>query len=150
MHMRVRNQQDFVAGLFFILIAVGALWVGWSYPTGTAVRMNAGYFPRLVSVLLAGLGLLILFGSLRYDGPPLAPFRLRPVVMIPAAVLVFGLGIRYFGFAPAVLLIALFGSFADRQTRLGEALMISVVLTVVAIAIFIWGIGLSIPLWTEF
>jgi hypothetical protein len=148
--MRVRNQQDFLAGLLFILIASGALWVGWSYPAGSAVRMSAGYFPRLVSVLLAALGLLILLRSLRYDGPRLAPFALRPLVMVPAAVVAFGLGIQYFGFVPAVLLIALFGSFADRQARWREALIASVALTLAAIAIFIWGIGLSIPLWPEF
>ena len=46
MNIRVRSQQDFAAGLFFVAIALGALWIGWGYPTGTAVRMSAGYFPR--------------------------------------------------------------------------------------------------------
>ena len=150
MQIRVRNQQDFLAGVFFILIAAGALWFGWSYPMGTAVRMNAGYFPRVVSVLLAGLGSIIVWGSLGRDGLRLAPLALRPVVMVPAAVVVFGIGIEYVGFVAAALLMALIGSFAHQRARWGEALITAVILTSAAVAIFIWAVGLSIPLWPEF
>ena len=49
------------------------------------VRMNAGDFPRVVSGLMGVLGLLILIGSFRRDGPPMTPVAVRPVVIIPAS-----------------------------------------------------------------
>jgi hypothetical protein len=149
-NIRIRNQQDFVAGLFFAAIAAGALWIAWGYPLGTAVRMNAGYFPRLLGFLLLGLGLIIVAGSLRVDGPALTPVNLRALVMIPAAVIAFGFATQYLGFVIAAVLVTVFGSFASPEMRLGETLIASLVLTLFAIGIFIWGVGLPIPLWPEF
>ncbi|MBN8937814.1 MAG: tripartite tricarboxylate transporter TctB family protein, partial [Rhizobiales bacterium] len=63
MNRYIRSQQDFAAGLLFIGIAIGVLWMGWSYPTGTAVRMSAGYFPRLLGGILLLLGLIVFVGS---------------------------------------------------------------------------------------
>jgi hypothetical protein len=149
-NIRIRNQQDFAAGLLFIAIAAGALWIAWGYPLGTVVRMSAGYFPRLLGFLLGGLGLIVLIGSLRVDGPKITPIAFRPVIMIPAAVIAFGLGIQYLGFALAAVLITVFGSFASPEMRYRETIIASLVLTLLAIGIFIWGVGLPIPLWPEF
>lgn len=150
MQIRVRNQQDFVAGLFFLVIALGALAIGWGYPTGTAVRMSAGYFPRLLCGLLALLAVIVLVGAVRVEGPNLKPVKWRPLLMVPAAVVAFGLGIQYLGFALAAVLITIFGSFASPRVRWGEMLIASVALTFLAIGIFIWGVGLPIPIWPEF
>lgn len=150
MNIRIRNQQDFVAGLFFLAIALGALWMAWGYPTGTAVRMSAGYFPRMLCGLLALLGVIVVIGSLRFDGPKLTPVRWRPLLLIPAAVVAFGLGIQYLGFALAAVLITIFGSFASPEVRYREMIVASLVLTLLAIGVFIWGVGLPIPIWPEF
>jgi hypothetical protein len=149
-NIRIRNQQDFLAGLLFLFIAGGALSIAWGYPLGTAVRMSAGYFPRLLGFLLAGLGLIVLIGSLRFDGPKLTAVSFRPLIMVPAAVIAFGLGIQYLGFALAAMLITIFAAFASPEVRIKEMLLTAVVLTVLAIGIFIWGVGLPIPLWPEF
>jgi putative tricarboxylic transport membrane protein len=150
LNIRIRNQQDFVAGLFFLVIAAGGLAIAWHYPVGTAVRMSAGYFPRMLCFLLVGLGLIIVFGSLRVEGPKLTAVNFRPLVMIPAAVIAFGLGIQYLGFALAAVLVTIFGSFASPEVRYGEMILTSLVLTLLAIGVFIWGVGLPIPIWPEF
>jgi hypothetical protein len=149
-NIRIRNQQDFAAGLLFLAIAIGALAMAWHYPTGTMVRMSAGYFPRALGLMLGGLGLLILVGSLRVDGPAIGAVRFRPLIMVPLAVAAFGLGIQYLGFALASVLITIFGSFASPELRYREMVIASLVLTLLAIGIFIWGVGLPIPLWPEF
>jgi hypothetical protein len=148
--VRVRNPHDFLAGLIFILIGAGALWIGWHYPAGRAVRMSAGDFPRVVSTVLAGLGAILVWGSLGRDGPPLAPLARRPLVMVPTAVVVFGISVEHVGFVAAAFLMTLLGSFAHQQARWGEALVTAVVLTGAAVVIFIWALGLSIPLWPAF
>ena len=110
MHIRVRNPQDLLAGLFFLAIAAGALWVAWDYPTGSAVRMSSGYVPRLLCLLLAVIGLFVALRSLVVEGPDLTAVRLRPLVLITAAIVVFAYSIQTLGLVLAALLITVIGS----------------------------------------
>ena len=43
--MRIRNSQDFAAGLLFVVIGVGAYWMGTDYNMGTAQRPGTGVLP---------------------------------------------------------------------------------------------------------
>jgi hypothetical protein len=71
-------------------------------------------------------------------------------VLIPAAVAVFGLTVQSVGLVLATVLITLLGSYATPLARLREALMTAAVLAFLAVAVFVWGIGLLIPIWPEF
>ncbi len=149
MRIRVRNPQDLAAGLFFLAIAGGTLWVAWDYPTGTAVRMSSGYFPRLLCLLLALIGLFVTLRSLVVDGPALTAVRLRPVLLVTAAIVAFAYSIQTLGLVLATVLITMIGGFASPQVRALEMVAVAVLLAVMATAIFIWGIGLPIPIWPE-
>jgi hypothetical protein len=46
-------------GLFFITLGAAALWVSRDYPLGDLNRMGPGYFPRMLSLGLICLGVLI-------------------------------------------------------------------------------------------
>jgi putative tricarboxylic transport membrane protein len=147
--VRVRSQQDTLAGLLFLALALGGLWIARDYPLGTAARMSAGYMPRLLCIALALLGAFILARGLTVDGAPVGRIRLRPVLLIPAAVAAFALTIQNLGLLAATLLITLLGSYATPLARLPEVLLTAAVLAVLAVAIFVWGIGLLIPIWPE-
>jgi putative tricarboxylic transport membrane protein len=148
--IRIRNPQDLLAGLFFLAVALGALWIAWDYPTGSAVRMSSGYVPRLLCALLAVIGLFVALRSLIVEGRPFTAVRLRPVLLITAAVVVFAYSIQTLGLVLATMLITVIGGFASPQVRLVEMLAAATALAVLATAIFIWGIGLPIPIWPEF
>ena len=148
--MRVRNPQDFVAGLFFLALACGALWVAWDYPTGTAVRMSSGYFPRLLCLLLGVIGLFVALRSLAVDGPALSAIRLRAVLLVTTAVVVFAYSVHTLGLVIAAALITLIGGLASPQMRPLEMVAAAVVLAGMTTATFVWGIGLPIPVWPEF
>ena len=149
MRIRVRNPQDLAAGLFFLAIAGGALWVAWDYPTGTAGRMSSGYFPRLLCLLLALIGLFVALRSLVVDGPALTAVRLRPVLLVTAAVVAFAYSVQTLGLVLATVLITVIGGFASPQVRVLEMAAVAMLLAIMATAIFIWGIGLPIPIWPE-
>jgi hypothetical protein len=149
MRIRVRNPQDLAAGLFFLAIAGGALWVAWDYPTGTAVRMSSGYFPRLLCLLLALIGLFVALRSLVVEGPALTTVRLRPVLLVTAAVVAFAYSVQTLGLVLATVLITVIGGFASPQVRALEMAAVAMFLAIMATAIFIWGIGLPIPIWPE-
>lgn len=150
MRVRIRNPQDLLAGLLFLAIAGGALWVAWDYPTGSAVRMSSGYFPRLLCLLLAVIGLFVVLRSLVVEGPALGAVRLRPLLLITAAIVAFAYSVHTLGLVIATGLITLIGGYASPQVRGLEMLAAAVVLATLTTAVFIWGIGLPIPIWPEF
>jgi hypothetical protein len=149
MRIRVRNPQDLLAGLLFLAIASGALWVAWDYPMGSAVRMSSGYVPRLLCLLLAVIGVFVAVRSFVIEGPDLTAVRPRPLLLITAAVVVFAFSIQTLGLVLATALITIIGGFASPQVRVIEMIAAAAVLAVMTTAIFIWGIGLPIPIWPE-
>jgi putative tricarboxylic transport membrane protein len=149
MRIRVRNPQDLLAGLLFVAIASGALWIAWDYPTGSAVRMSSGYVPRLLCLLLAVIGIFVALRSFVIEGPALTAVRPRPLLLITAAVVVFAFSIQTLGLVLATALITIIGGFASPQVRIVEMIAAAAVLAVMTTAIFIWGIGLPIPIWPE-
>jgi putative tricarboxylic transport membrane protein len=148
--IRVRNQQDLAAGLLFLAIACFALWVAWDYPIGTAVRMSSGYFPRLLCLVLLLLGAFVALRALAVDGPALTPVRPRPVVLVTAAIVVFAYAVQTLGLVFATMLLVIIGGYASPRVRLLEMTAAGVVLAGLTIAIFVWGIGLAIPVWPDF
>jgi len=148
--IRIRNPQDLGAGLLFLAIALFALWVARDYPVGTSVRMSSGYFPRLLCLLLLLLGAYVTLRALVVEGPAVTRVRLRPVLMITAGVVVFAYSIQTLGLVLATVLLTMIGGYASPRVRLIEMAAASAVLAVLAIAIFVKGIGLPIPIWPDF
>jgi len=144
--IRIRSPQDFGAGLLFLAIALFALWVARDYPVGTAVRMSSGYLPRLLCFVLILLGSYVTLRSLVVEGPAVTRIRLRPLVMITVAIVVFAVSIKTLGLVLATVLLTLIGGYASPNVRLVEMLAAAAVLALMAIAIFVWGIGLPIPI----
>jgi len=147
--VRVRNQQDLLAGALFLAIAFGALWVSWDYPLGTAVRMSSGYLPRLLCILLAVIGLYVFVRAFAVEGAPVSTVRLRPLVLITLAVAVFAYAIPLLGVVIASFLLTFIGGYASPRVRFVEMLAVAAALSFVTVAIFVWGIGLPIPVWPE-
>jgi putative tricarboxylic transport membrane protein len=147
--IRIRSPQDFAAGVLFLAIACFALWVARDYPVGTAVRMSSGYFPRLLCFVLILLGAYVTLRSLVVDGPALTRVRARPLILITTAIVVFAFSIKTLGLVLATALITLIGGYASPNVRRVEMAAAAAVLAIMAIAIFVWGIGLPIPVWPD-
>jgi putative tricarboxylic transport membrane protein len=151
---RVLGRKDVLAGLLFIAVAALGLWLSRDYPIGTALRMGTGYVPRLLCWLLLGLGAVILVQGLReaQDARPLSSAdisALRPVVFVTASLVIFGLSIERLGLVVSILLLIGMGAVAARGLRPLETLAAALVLIVLSWGIFIFGLGLTIPVWPE-
>ena len=57
--MQIKSQKDFFSGLMFMLVGIAFAWGATSYNVGTGARMGPGYFPLVLGVLMAFLGLVI-------------------------------------------------------------------------------------------
>ena len=55
----IRHPKDFYAGLLFIAFGIAAIVIGSNYALGTAARMGPGYFPRILGILLVTLGAIL-------------------------------------------------------------------------------------------
>jgi putative tricarboxylic transport membrane protein len=149
--LRALTRQDVLAGLMFIGFAALGLWLSRNYPIGTAVRMGTGYVPRLLCWILLLLGAVILVIGLRAadaeEGLP--GLRWRPIVLIPAALVAFALTIERLGIVIAGLLLIGIGALGGRDLRVLEVVLAAAALVFFTWAIFVWALGLPIPVWPE-
>jgi putative tricarboxylic transport membrane protein len=145
-------RKDVLSGLLFMGFALLGLFLSRGYPIGTALRMGTGYVPRLLCWILLGLGAVILVQGLRAADRLRAdePARLiRVAVLVPASLLAFALTINRFGVVVATVALVGIASLAGRGLRVIEVATVALVLTALTLGIFVWGLGLTIPVWPE-
>ena len=151
--VQIKSQKDFWSGVMFILAGVGFAWGATSYNFGSAARPGPGYFPFGLGILLAVLGAAIMLKALTVptkDGDPVGAIAWRPLGLIVASVVVFGLVLPKLGMILSLPLLVLIASYAGDEFHLGEVLINSVLLTLFSWLVFIVGLGLTIPLWPTF
>ena len=155
---RIRHtlaRKDVLAGALFVAVALFGLWISRDYPIGTALRMGTGYVPRLLCWILMGLGAIVLVQGLREtdsDQPAEggALTRLWPILVVTASLVAFGLTLERLGLVVAIFLLIGIGSLAARGIKPWEAAATALGLILLSWAIFIEGLGLTIPVWPDF
>jgi putative tricarboxylic transport membrane protein len=145
--MKIRSPQDFWSGVVFIALALVFIVLAQQYRFGTMHRMGPALFPTLVGVLLAGLGAIIAARAFVLDGLPVPRFHARPLIVSLVAIVLFGLALQYLGLAAAVVMLVLTGAYAGRGMRPIETLVLAAFLAVFSIAVFVWLLGLPLPVW---
>jgi|RhiMetdeSRZDD1v2_1073273.scaffolds.fasta_scaffold119021_3 putative tricarboxylic transport membrane protein len=144
--MKVRITTDLLTGVLFVALGAFAIIYGSRYALGTASRMGAGYFPLLISCGLLLIGAFLVARALLGGGEALGAIGWRPLILVLAGVLAFGLLIDRLGLLAAGVLLVLAARAADRGFGLFETALLAVGLSLAAAAIFIYGLGLPIKL----
>jgi hypothetical protein len=145
--MRIRSPKDFWAGLIFIAIGGGFVLLAQQYRLGDMHRMGPAMFPTLVGVLLAALGLIIAMRAFALDGAPVPRFEARPIGVSLLAIVLFGVALQWFGLVAAVAVLVLVGAYAARNVRPLESLALAAVMVAFSVGVFVWLLGLPLPLW---
>ena len=57
--MQIKNQRDFWSGLLFIAVGIGFAVGATNYSMGSSARPGPGYFPLILSVIMAILGAVV-------------------------------------------------------------------------------------------
>lgn len=145
--MRIKSPTDLVAGLLFggIGFFVGSYAVA-HYPLGNALQMGPGYFPVLVAGVLVMLSVALVLRSLRFQGPRLPLLRLRPTIGVLVACIAFGYLLKPLGLVLTTLLFVIGSAVAGPEFRWREALVLTGALAVFAVGVFVYGLGLPLPL----
>jgi putative tricarboxylic transport membrane protein len=138
--------QDSVLGLFFAVTGCIAFWIAIQYPFGTAGRMGPGYFPIIISGLLVVTGIGVLIRSISTPGETFPAINWKALLLVPAAVVVFGLTIEPLGFLPAVLLLLVLTAATSVKFRLDlKASAGALVFAGFCTVLFVKLIGLPMP-----
>ncbi|WGF86711.1 tripartite tricarboxylate transporter TctB family protein [Marinivivus vitaminiproducens] len=142
------RKSDVISGLIFVAFGAAFAGTALTYDLGRAIRMGPGYMPLVLGTVLVLLGLAILVVGLRHapdTGEP-APVPWRGMVLVVVTLLFFGYCIRALGFAPTVLAGAFATAMASQRNTIASALVVALGVTALCIAIFIYGLGVPIPL----
>jgi hypothetical protein len=147
MSISIKSPKDFWCGLLLLVIAAIFALGLLGLPIGTAFRMGPGYFPMVLTILLALLGVAILVNGLRVEGPPVGAVPVRGLVLVALPIVFFGLTLRGLGLVPSLAISVLATTFATREWNPVLALSTTLALVVICVAIFAFGLGLPLPLF---
>ena len=147
MQLEIRNNRDVWAGAMLIGTGAVSVIMARNYPFGTSLRMGPGYFPSVLGGMLVLFGLYLIASGLRSNEKIAGNWSLRALVVLPLSLVMFGLLMEYAGFVPALMVLIVGSAAAGSEFKLTEALMLAAGLTVFAVALFIYGLGLPYPLF---
>ena len=139
-------QQDFVAGLVVIAVALFAFWQAVDLPIGTLGSMGPGMLPKSLAVLFGLLGALLVVDSFLETSLPLEPWSIRGPVLVALAIVAFGLTVRPLGLVVAGPVAIVIAGFASDEVRWMETIVVGVLMTAVCVGLFKFALGLPIPL----
>src|SRR5471032_2290388 len=145
--MRIRSPKDFWSGLIFVAIAFGFIGLARGYNIGNMHRMGPALFPIIIGTLLAGLGLIIAGRAFVIEGPPVPRFFARPILVSLLAMVLFGIALQWLGLIAVIAALVFVGSLASRESRILPTAALAAALIVFSVGIFVFVLGLPIPLW---
>lgn len=143
------ERADLWSGLMFAGIGAVALWAGADYPQGVPSRIGPGYVPRLLGMLLAGIGIFLMVRAWWTRESIDASVAWRPVLLILAGVVAFALVFDASGLAPAILVSVAIANFAAPENKWTTAVVLGAILAFFAWALFVKGLALSLPVWSR-
>jgi hypothetical protein len=159
--MKIKSQKDFFSGLMFLAVGVAFAWGATTYNVGEGARMGPGYFPLMLGIVLAILGLAIIFESLvveTEDGEKIGSIAWKPLGFIIGANVAFGillgglpkLGIPAMGLIAAIYALVFIASLAGDKFRPKEVGILATILAVFSWVAFVWLLKLQFPVWPSF
>jgi putative Ca2+/H+ antiporter (TMEM165/GDT1 family) len=150
--MSFSHRRDYYAGALMVLIGGGAAYVGSHYQMGTLTRMGPGYFPTVLGIILALVGVIIA-GTAAYTPEsataetPMPRPDWRGWFCITAAALLFVGLAKYVGLVAATFACVFVAATGDRENSWKEAVMLAVGITVFGVGLFSFVLHVQIPLF---
>jgi len=159
--VNIKSQKDFFSGLVFVVVGVAYALGATNYKIGDGARMGPGYFPLLLGVLLAILGVVVMFKAMvveTMDGDKVGKFAWKPLFFIIAANLSFGVllgglpSIKFpsFGLIVAIYALVPIAAMAGDEFKLKEVLVLATILAATSYFAFIYALKLQFPVWPSF
>jgi Tripartite tricarboxylate transporter TctB family len=141
------NVPDLAFAAFLVGLGALAWHLAGELKVDRAGAMGPGYVPRglalIVMLMGLGMGLRALFAERR----PFPEVALRPLVLIGAAVALFGLLLPRAGLALTSVAVVLCAGFAAPDVRWRETVPLALGLSWFVVVLFVLGLGLPMRIW---
>lgn len=150
--MQIRDHKDFALGGACLAIGAAFALTATGYHLGTASKMGPGYFPFVLGTLLAIVGAVIAARSMaaRRALRRLERIELKAGLLVLGSICLFAVLYDDVGLVLAIIGAVVLSSRAAPDYSLLQAFSAGVFLSVLCIAIFVWALGLQMPLWPSF
>ncbi|EHD19957.1 MULTISPECIES: tripartite tricarboxylate transporter TctB family protein [Brenneria] len=156
--MRIVDHKSFLTGVFYSVVGAGGVGYSSLYSLGNLARIGPGYFPLALSALLLLLGGIISLRSVRLSKPDVGKSPRRAPVFdwrgdifillwILASVLMFAFLLPTLGLVLAIPLLVILLGLASHNRHYRQILLNAFFITLLSLAVFIYGLGLLLPLW---
>lgn len=149
MQLRVRSHKDLYSGLIFMFAGGFFAALAQHYPFGSALRMGPGYFPTILGSLLVVLGAIICVRSFVMTGEKIGAIGFRPLLLILAAVLVYGFLLDRLGLIIATVALIFISALGGHEFHFREVAILALLLVLFSIGAFYYGLGLPFSLWPK-
>lgn len=130
------------------MIATGvfAAFYAQRYDFGTLQRMGPGYFPVMLGIILAILGVFIAVPALFRPGTKIV-VHWKSLLWVTAGIIAFGALLNLLGLvltsAVMIILTSMPGVDMNWKTRI----ILAIVVAIITYLIFSFGLGMVIPVW---
>ncbi len=162
MTARVRLGRDHIGGAVLLALGAAAVVAGVGYRMGTLRQMGPGFFPVVLGVLMALVGVAILATTplapkaLDDDAPAVASEYAHlsgPVVQwrgwacIVGGIAAFVVLAAHGGLVPASFVSVFVAAMGDRRNGVRDAALLALVMTAFGVVVFHFGLHLLLPLF---
>ncbi len=148
----IRSHQDFASGILFIMTGATFAILARGYRMGTASSMGPGYFPFWLGVVLVLLGAVVAAQSLSRKGVAdrIPRWDIKTLLWILGSVVLFGLLLQPLGLVLSLVVLVLVSSMASHAFTWKGAIGTAIVMVLLSLATFVYGLKLQFPVWPAF
>lgn len=159
--MKIKSQPDFYSGLMFTGAGIAFAWGATNYKIGSSVRMGPGYFPLMLGILMALVGLLVTWRALQSTSSVnerIGKWAWRPLFYVIAANVVFGIllaglrgiGLPAFGLIVGIYALTFVASMAQAEWKFTTTFILATALAIGSYLVFVLALKLQFPVWPAF
>jgi hypothetical protein len=159
--VKIKSQKDFFSGVMFMAVGGAFAWGATTYNIGSGARMGPGYFPLILGILLAIIGLVITFKAMTVetaDGDKIGKWAWKPLFFILAANFAFGIllgglpsiGVPAMGLIVAIYALTFIASLAGNEFSAKGVFGLATILAIGSYVAFVWALKLQFPVWPSF
>lgn len=137
-----RDKTDLICGVTVAALGLFALCSALAWDFGSMRRIGPGVFPAVTGLVLMGLGLAItVFERNAPDAEKPVPVNLRGFLLVVAGLAAFAVLIKPAGMVPAVWAAVFLSAQADPAARWRDTLVVAIVMTIIALGLFVHLLG---------
>lgn len=137
------GKPQVIAALSFAALGLGALWVATDYPMGSLTRMEAGFFPVIICVVLIGLSILAAIQDRSAEAGP-ADITVRSFICIMGGIAIWALLIEWAGFFAATFALIACAAAAEVENTILRGLVLAACLSLGGYGLFVLGLGIPL------